>query len=271
MLHFPNGATGEVTIVGRVTLSSDIILEYVFFVPEFSYNLLSISKLLRDSKCQATFTYVCCSINAPGWSSPLKIGKKSNGLYLLSTDQICLHKIGSTSSVSAYVATVNPTLLWHFTLGHVPSPVFKMFSIDGLTQAITLCDCCMLAKKTRQSFSTSLSTATYIFDLVHIDLWGPYRNKTHQTCSMFLMIVDDKSRVTRVYLLFDKTQVVKMFVDFIQYVETQFDVKIKAVRSDNGSEFPNKAMISCFAAKGIVHETTCVYTPEQNGLVERKH
>lgn len=33
----------------------------------------------------------------------------------------------------------------------------------------------------------------------------------------------------------------------------------------------NKAMASCFAVKGIINQTTCVYTPQQNGFVERRH
>lgn len=65
------------------------------------------------------------------------------------------------------------------------------------------------------------------------------------------------------YLLF--------FSTFINFVENQFSTTIKTVRSDNGSEFLNKALATMFAAKGILHQTTCVYTPQQNGLVERKH
>ena len=55
---------------------------------------------------------------------------------------------------------------------------------------------------------------------------------------------------------------------FISYVETQLDTKIKVIRSDNGFEFN---MPSFFNSKGIIHQTTCVETPEQNGIVERKH
>lgn len=101
-----------------------------------------------------------------------------------------------------------------------------------------------------------------MFELVHIDLWGPYRHCTNGSCTMFLTIVDDRSKATWVYLLSDKAHVVKLFTAFMQYVETQFSTNIKTVRSDNGSEFLNKAMASCFAEKGIIHQTSCVYTPQ---------
>lgn len=54
--HLLNGATAEVIFVGTVTLSLEIVLQNVLCVPEFAYNLLSISKLVNDTKCQATFT-----------------------------------------------------------------------------------------------------------------------------------------------------------------------------------------------------------------------
>lgn len=62
-----------------------------------------------------------------------------------------------------------------------------------------------------------------------------------------------------------------LFTAFINFVKNQFSTTIKTVRSDNGSEFLNKTLAALFAAKGILHQTTCIYTPQQNGLVERKH
>lgn len=53
VLHFPNGATTAITHIGSVTLSSDITLHNVLCVPLFTYNLLSVSKLLSDTQCNA--------------------------------------------------------------------------------------------------------------------------------------------------------------------------------------------------------------------------
>ena len=51
-------------------------------------------------------------------------------------------------------------------------------------------------------------------------------------------------------------------------VETQFRTKIKCLRSDNGTEF---FMKDFFKSNGILHQLTCVETPQQKAIVERKH
>jgi len=54
-------------------------------------------------------------------------------------------------------------------------------------------------------------------------------------------------------------------------VENQFKTTIKVIRSDNGLEFTNTESIIFFQSKGIHHQKSCPYTPQQNGVVERKH
>ncbi|KAL1190668.1 Retrovirus-related Pol polyprotein from transposon RE2 [Cardamine amara subsp. amara] len=57
--------------------------------------------------------------------------------------------------------------------------------------------------------------------------------------------------------------------NFVALVERQFDKKIKIIRSDNEAEFLSVG--DYLREKGILHETSCVSTPQQNGRVERKH
>jgi len=48
-------------------------------------------------------------------------------------------------------------------------------------------------------------------------------------------------------------------------------VKIKKVRSDNGSEFKNTHVDTFLDEEGVSHEFSATYTPQQNGVVERKN
>jgi transposase InsO family protein len=52
---------------------------------------------------------------------------------------------------------------------------------------------------------------------------------------------------------------------------TNFDVKIKHIRSDNGTEFKNTGLDDYLDELGITHELSAPYTPQQNGVVERKN
>jgi len=53
---------------------------------------------------------------------------------------------------------------------------------------------------------------------------------------------------------------------------TQFNAKVKTIRSDNALELGlNREAVAHFLPKGIIHQTSCVATPQQNGVVERKH
>lgn len=57
-------------------------------------------------------------------------------------------------------------------------------------------------------------------------------------------------------------------IKFVNLVETQFSLKVKIIRSDNGPEFTLKIF---YLDKGIIHQSSCVSTPQQNGVAERKH
>ncbi|CAA7024955.1 unnamed protein product [Microthlaspi erraticum] len=65
------------------------------------------------------------------------------------------------------------------------------------------------------------------------------------------------------------SEVSKVMKNFFVYAEKQFGKSVKMVRSDNGTEF--MCLSSYFREKGVVHQTSCVGTPQQNGRVERKH
>ncbi|XP_075088282.1 uncharacterized protein LOC142170301 [Nicotiana tabacum] len=52
----------------------------------------------------------------------------------------------------------------------------------------------------------------------------------------------------------------------------KFNSKVKAIRSDNALELGGGSTISdFFASQGIIHQTSCTATPQQNDIVERKH
>ena len=83
-----------------------------------------------------------------------------------------------------------------------------------------------------------------------MDIWGPYAHPSFLGHKYFLTIVDDKSRYTWIIFLKLKPEVANHIKQFVSMIETQFFVKIKSIRSDNGPEF---ALKNFYASKGILH------------------
>lgn len=85
-----------------------------------------------------------------------------------------------------------------------------------------------------------------------------------------LTLIDDYSRYTTIYLLSQKSEVTEKIKNFIQEVKTKFGKVPKVFRSDRGTEYMNKDLKGYFRKEGIRNQYTVSYTPEQNGVAERK-
>nr|GEV24982.1 putative reverse transcriptase domain-containing protein [Tanacetum cinerariifolium] len=83
--------------------------------------------------------------------------------------------------------------------------------------------------------------------------------------------LDDCSRSTWVYLLEQNSKVFMALKSFIKFVATQFEKQVKIMRSNNALEFVKGQCGPYLECLGVVHQTSCVDRPQQNGRVERKH
>jgi transposase InsO family protein len=68
-----------------------------------------------------------------------------------------------------------------------------------------------------------------------------------------------------------KKEVNMLFQKFNKMICTQYNVKVRVLRSDNGGEYLSSEFRQYLEAQGIVHQTTCPDTPQQNGVAERKN
>ncbi|KAL0536094.1 hypothetical protein IC582_025026 [Cucumis melo] len=133
------------------------------------------------------------------------------------------------------------------------------------------CDVCIRAKQHRVTFPSQPYKPTQPFTLIHSDVWGPSKVTTSSGKRWFVTFIDNHTRLTWVYLITDKFEVPSIFQNFYHTIKTQFHTKIAIFRSDNGREFQNHNFSEFLASKGIVHQTSCAYTPQQNGVAERKN
>jgi transposase InsO family protein len=144
--------------------------------------------------------------------------------------------------------------------------MYKHCDIESL-----VCDACEFAKHTRTSYPMSNRRSAAPFVTVHSDVWGPSRITSRAGYKWFVTFIDCYSGVTWVYLMQSKNEVFSCFKEFHKMVSTQFDTKVRVLRSDNGTEYMDGAFQNYLRENGIVHQTTCVNTPAQNGVAERKN
>ncbi|KAK1429347.1 hypothetical protein QVD17_11555 [Tagetes erecta] len=269
VLH-PNGTKAHITKIGNLKLSDNVILKDVLVIPEYNVNLLSVNRMAKENKVFSLFTDSTCYVQDFLHQKLLMTGNELGGLYFVNTKSKGQSFFKSFHSNS----TIHPAKVWHNRLGHPSDQVLKI-----LKETLPLknyectepCEICHQAKQTRTSFKLSNHKSNQLGDLMHMDLWGPFKVTSREGYKYFLTIVDDFSRAVWVYLLKSKDEVINRVTVFFKLVETQFNQKIKIVRSDNGTEFVNKQMNHFFEQNGVIHQTTCAYTPQQNGIVERKH
>lgn len=143
----------------------------------------------------------------------------------------------------------------------------KMYSYipDGIH---TTFDVCQQSRQKILSFPINNKNVSHVFDLIHLDIWGPFNTIYVHGFKYFMTILDDCSRHVWVAMLKSKSEVSQKIKDFIIIVETQLEKKVKVVRSDNGSKllFP-----VYYASKGIIHQRNYAYTSQQNGREERRY
>ncbi|KAL0299191.1 UNVERIFIED_CONTAM: Retrovirus-related Pol polyprotein from transposon RE1 [Sesamum radiatum] len=274
LVHLPDGTTQSVTHTGSVTLHPTLVLTDVLYIPNFKYNLLSVPKLCSHSSIEVKFYSSYCVLQDLVTKRIIAIGKLFQNLYVLDKSSF------SPSTIASFTAAHNKScinsvscnnVLWHRRLGHPSFNVLKHVPEVKSIDPTDICMICPLAKQSRLPFSTCAIQSKRVFELIHVDLWGPYRTQTYNGCNYFLTIVDDFSRATWTFLLRYKTQVCHTLDMFFKMILTQFESKIQFLRSDNGTEFTNTSCHSLFNSLGILHQKSCPHTPQQNGVVERKH
>ena len=163
----------------------------MFFVPSFRFNLISISQLTNSTNCDVVFSLSICYFQDRTLKTKIGQGKAQYGLYFLEND--------ITPLFAFTFRTCNKMELCHSRLGHPSTPrlhfILKLFS--GLEARNKFqCTMCPRAKQLRLSFNKSTSSSQNYFQLLHMDIWGPFTIPSQNGSHYFLTIVDDFSRCT---------------------------------------------------------------------------
>ena len=143
---------------------------------------------------------------------------------------------------------------------------------DVMFEKDKLCSSCQAGKQVGNTHPKKIMMSTSkAFELLHMDLFGPTTYTSIGGNKYGFVIMDDFTRYTWVVFLVDKSDVFATFKTFIKRVHNEFETTIKKVRSDNGSEFKNTRNDELCDEFGIRHQLLAKFTPQSNGLFERKN
>ncbi|GJS60345.1 retrovirus-related pol polyprotein from transposon TNT 1-94 [Tanacetum coccineum] len=248
-----------------------IVFTKVAFVNGLKYNLISISQL-----CGAKYIVQFDEKRGTIFNSNkevVMIAPRVRDVYVLdmtsSAQEPCLFA----------KAFDNLNWLWHKRLAHLNFKTINKLEknlVIGLPSLVYLKDkpysSCEKRKHHRVSFKTKqTSSIKKCLHLLHMDLFGPITPRSINHEKYILVIVDEYSMYTWVYFLKKKSQAPETIMSFIQRVENQNEIKVKQLRTNNGTEFRNTILVNFCDEKRISQIFSSLYTSEQNGVAERKN
>ncbi|KAJ9529713.1 hypothetical protein QJQ45_014482 [Haematococcus lacustris] len=117
--------------------------------------------------------------------------------------------------------------------------------------------------------SSNTAPVTAPLGLIHMDVCGPISPPARDGSLYLATFLDDFTRLSVVMPMRSKAQVPSIVKQVIEQLETQSGQRCKAIRTDNGTEYVNKQMQQYCSDKGIIHQHSAPYSPEQNGAAER--
>ena len=166
-------------------------LTSILYVPDFPFNLISISKLTRDLHCVLTFSHNSVTLQDRSTGKTIDIGHKSQGLFHLSSP-LCSTTCTSTDA----------PLLLHNHLGHPSLSKFHKLVPYFSSLSSLECESCQLGKHTCVLFSKRLDPRTKSsFELVHTNVWGPSRSTSTLGFRYFVTFIDNYSRCIWLFLM----------------------------------------------------------------------
>jgi transposase InsO family protein len=268
-IQVANNATLDAIGIGEVrgfTFSgTEVMINNVLYVPRLCNNLFSVSAATKFG-CSINMLSTDCKINSSSGNEIILAAKKGN-LYTF--------KLKHPQNNHFNVAKVQETQqIWHDRMGHLNIQSLQKLrsmakGIDFQSEQTDVCETCLCAKQSRHPFPASKSRAKHVGELTHIDVWGPADIISRGGARYFLIIVDDCSRFATVHTLKNRGEVADKVIHYLNYVETQTGRAPKILRSDNAQEIIAGKLLKEVQRRGIKHQTTVPYTPQQNGIAER--
>lgn len=166
--------------------------------------------------------------------------------------------------------------VWHERLGHLNIKELQKMSKNGVIPCALngnqdfICEACQYGKQARRPFLKSARDPIQPGEIVYSDVCGPIEEPSVSGMKYFVLFKDGATSYRHVYFMKNKNEVFQYFLKYNAILKNKFQRDLHILHTDNGGEYVNKEFTSFLENKGITHERTAQYTPQQNGRAERE-
>ena len=226
----------------KISKSKKCVIYHVPYVPELACNLFSVRAAATKGKHVKFGQSHCWIEDANG--KLCGMGSMIDKLYRLNCELATQQH--NTKEHAAVISEGNDMDLWHQRLGHLCEQQLKYMVNKELVTGLNLskvtkmsfCEGCVEGKMCRNPFKLVGVRSTRKLQLVHSDVCGPMPTESLGGHKYFVTFIDDYSRHCSVYFMKHRSEVLSKFKEYLKH-------------------------------RGIRHELTVPYNPEQNGVAER--
>lgn len=161
----------KVSVVeGKVKIGQSLVLKSVFYVEDLPSDLISVGQLMDENRCVVQLADQFLIVQDRTSRMVIGAAKREQGAF----------RLRSVESAAAAITKEEDTYeLWHKRMGHHAAKVVCSLPVVSSSVCSAFlnkaCDVCLRAKQTRSCFPVSINKTLKAFDMIHTDLWGPYR------------------------------------------------------------------------------------------------
>ena len=168
---------------------------------------------------------------------------------------------------------------WHACLGHINMAALRKMAREDLVRGLLkigqvdqLCEGCLAGKQKRLPFPKQGEfRVRWILELVHGDLCGPITLETPNDSKYFLLLVDDRRRYMWVAMLSSKDRAAESIKEIKAKAKVESGLKLGSLHTNRGGKFTSHEFAEYCVGEGIHRQLTVPYSPQQNGVVERRN
>jgi transposase InsO family protein len=264
-------ATGKGTLVVETQHGKRYIKE-VLLVPGLDENLLSVGQMMEHGY------YILFGGNKAVIFDDESLNNVI-AIVIMGGNRCFPLSLESITPAARKASVTEDSWIWHRRLGHLNFASMKKMQqkemvcgLPALTEVEDVCAGCASGKHHREKFiKEQVWRASNPLELIHTDLCGPMQNDSVGGNRYFITFIDDYSRMCWVYFLRNKSGALNVFKKFKAFVELQSGHKLKKLRSDRGGEYTSKEFEEFCEKQGMERQLTVAYSPQQNGVAERRN